>query len=315
MCAAGSVFKRSGFCVVGHAGEGLYEPVVRGEADSCDRIKLWWDAVRQAEADRIAGGQYPCGYLAAYEYDRSRPDWNGPPFMVGCWPTHPIPGEPLDDAEAEVNRLETTMFAKFPPNHPAFVEAVYDCYKEALEGPPPGWVQPYDGASWTTLPRCHNVLYVFGRPILELGVDPECAARQYAGKIATLHVRHPRFDASNAYADDYSWANCSTTASRLVPEGLTTYAERCSSVIDASVGPKTDELAEAYGVSRSQVVAFLKTLICEDGTKEGLRQYPQFHGDFVAGWTPPEGSICYEEVMLNVARAAVRQEWIRVAYC
>ena len=238
-----------------------------------------------------------------------------PRSMVGCWPEHPIPGEPRDDPEAEAVRLEATKFTKFPPNHPALVDAVYDCYREALEGPPPGWVPPYENASWTTLLRCHNVLHVFGRPLRELGVSPECAAEQYAGKIATFHTRRPRVDASHAYADDHSWANCSTTASRLVPEGLATYAERCSAAMDASVGPKTDELAAAYGVSRAQVVAFVKTLICEDGTKDGLRQYPQLYGDFIADWTPPEGSICYEAVMLNVARSAVRQEWIRVAYC
>ena len=29
--------------LVGHAGEGLYAPAVTGGADSCDRIKAWWD--------------------------------------------------------------------------------------------------------------------------------------------------------------------------------------------------------------------------------------------------------------------------------
>ena len=194
------------------------------------------------------------------------------------------------------------------------VEAVYDCYREALQGPPPGWVAPTD-AHWTTIYTCHNVLLGFGRPLRELGISPECAAQQYADRVARRRVGYEREDENRAYAGDFSWANCSTTASRLIPEGLTTYAQRCSAVMDASAGPRTDEIAAAYNVTRAFLVAFLKSLICDDGTKEGLQQWPQYHGDFVADWTPPEGSICYEAVMLSVARASVRGEWIQVAYC
>ena len=104
-----------------------------------------------------------------------------------------------------------------------------------------------------------------------------------------------RHDATRveAYADDYSWANCSTTASRLAPESLfPTYAERCSVIVDASV-TVTDAIAD--------LVAGWKALICEDGTKEGLRQSPDSAGPWIADWSPPEGSVCYEAVMLNAA--------------
>ena len=302
--------------LVGLAGEGRYHAVVAGGADSCELIRAWWDALRAAEADRIAGGQYPCEYPAAYEYDWLRPDWNGPPHVVGCWPQILIPGAAHDDPEHEAARLAyNSGYHTLPPNDPVLVEALYGCYHEALEGPPPGWEPPYDGAAWITLLRCHNVMQTFGNPVRELGVSPECAARQFTAQIRAFHTAPPPASASGAYAGGHSWANCETDASRLIGAGFATFAERCAAVLTASAGPKTDHLAAYYGVTVDQLVAFLDTIICQDGTKETLRQYPQYYGDFVADWTPPEDSICYEAAMLGAARASVRQEWIRVLYC
>ena len=127
------------------------------------------------------------------------------------------------------------------------------------------------------------------------------------------------------YAGDFSWANCSTSASRLLPEGLNTYSERCESVIDASADSTTDQLAEAADVERDQVIAVVKTMFC-DGTKQSLREHSQpyqdfvphwtqSYGNFVADWTPPEGSVCYEAAMLVAAQKAVTGRWMRVLYC
>ena len=300
----------------GHPGEGRYQPVVAGGAGACDDIKAWWDELRAAEADRIAGGQYPCEYPAAYEYDWLRPDWNGPPHVAGCWPQVLIPGAADDDPEQEAARLAyNSGYHTLPPNAPVLVEALYDCYHEALEGPPPGWEAPHEGAGWATLLLCHNVMQIFGNPVRELGVSPECAARQFSDRIQEFRTRPPRTSDSGAYAGDHSWANCETDASRLIGAGFATFAERCAAVLTASAGPKTDHLAAHHGVTVEQLVAFLDTIICQDATKETLRQYPQYYGDFVADWTPPEDSICYDAALLGAARAAVRQEWIRVLYC
>jgi len=86
-------------------------------------------------------------------------------------------------------------------------------------------------------------------------------------------------------------------------------------------------MAEAGGVDLGQVVAVVKSMFC-DGTKDSLRRhgngpYQAFLpawtepiGDFMAGWTPAEGSVaCYEAAMLVAAQKAVNGQWMRVKSC
>ena len=313
--------------LVGHAGEGIYSPVVTGGADSCAQIMVWWDALRQAEVGRIAAGQYPCEYTAAYtEGPKAQPWTNGPPYLVGCWPQYPVflDEEPLSDPAAEAMRLETHRWTKWPPNHPAFVEAVYGCYKMALEGPPPGWQAPYENGAWPTLLSCHNRLQVFGRPMRELGIDPVCAARQYTARTETSVVRIQKFDERGAYADEFSWVNCPTAVSRLVPDPQAPFAEQCEAVVDVSaVEPSISAalplIAGAYGLSVDDFLAEWKSIMCHSPEQE-MRTATingiDIHGDLIVGWTPPPGSVCYETVRLAVARSFIQEgTWIRVLFC
>ncbi|MYA86438.1 MAG: hypothetical protein F4Y12_12755 [Acidimicrobiaceae bacterium] len=315
--------------LVGNRAEGFYEPVVTGGADSCDQIMAWWDDVRQAEADRIARGEYPCEYSASYSKGPdAQPHTNGPPYLVGCWPRFPVSTgeEPLPDPAAEAMRLETERFTKWPPNHPAWVEAVYGCYKMALEGPPPGWESPWadKGGFWPSVLTCHNTLQVFGRPMRELGIDPVCVAEQYTKQIETILVRSQKFDENGAYADEFSWANCPTEVSRLVPDPQAPFAEQCVAVVDVSaaeprIRSELPAIAGVYGLSVDDFLAEWKSIVCHSPKQEmwtAAINGIDIHGHLIAGWTPLEGSICYEPVMLAVARAFLQADvWIRTAFC
>ena len=336
-CATNRVGAGRVSVLAGTTADGFYEPVVTGGADSCERIMAWWDEIRLVEARRIAAGQYPCEYTAAYNYWPSTNQTNGAAMLIGCWPRLMLPGKngiadkdpnPADEASRLWNR---EGFWMMPPNHPAIVEAIFDCYRNALEGPPPGWTSPA-GGEWTTLDFCNSILSSYGNPVRELGVTPECAAQQITGKVSERKARgfvgeELQQGASSyvGYAGDFSWANCSTSASRVLPEGLNTYSERCEAVIDASANPATDQLAEAGGVGRDHVIAVVKAMFC-DGTDQSVRdhadQYQAFvpdwlesYGIFVADWTPAEGSVCYEAAMLVAAQQAVTGQWMRVLYC
>ena len=155
---------------------------MQGGEDSCERIMAWWEQARAAEADRIARGQYPCEYAAAYNYwPRHEVQTNGPAVLVGCWPRVLMPGDAdsagrRTDPAAEALRLwDREGFGTNPPNDPPMVGALYDCYRDALEGPPPGWAPPA-GGEWPTVSLCNLVLEDFGNPVRGLGVSPQCAA-------------------------------------------------------------------------------------------------------------------------------------------
>ena len=320
--------------LAGTTADGFYEPVVTGGADSCERIKAWWDEIRLAEADRIAGGQYPCEYAAAYNYWPLRTmQTNGAAMLVGCWPRLLLPGkngiaDKDPDPAAETYRLwNREGFWILPPNYPVLVEALFGCYRDALEGPPPGWTSPA-GGEWILVDFCNGMLSRYGSPVRDLGVAPACAARQIDGLVSERKARGfvgENLLSHRVYAGDFSWANCSTSASRLLPEGLNTYSERCEAVIDASANSATDQLAEAANAGRDQVIAVVKSMFC-DGTVQTLRdhagQYQDFvpqwtrsYANFVADWLPIEGSVCYEAVLLVAAQKAVTGQWMRVLYC
>ena len=79
------------------------------------------------------------------------------------------------------------------------------------------------------------------------------------------------------------------------------------------------QIAGVYGLDVSDFLAEWKSIVCH-GTKQEMWTATingiDIHGPLIAGWTPPEGSICYEAVMLAVARAFLQGDtWIRTAYC
>ena len=194
------------------------------------------------------------------------------------------------------------------------------------EFPAPGWTSPA-GGEWPNLDFCNSLLSSYGNPVRDMGVTPECAAQQIDGLVSEHKTRGFVGEelGRRVYAGDFSWANCSTSASRLLPDGLNTHSERCEAVIDAAAGPATDLLAEAADVGRDRVIAVVKSMFC-DGTEQSLRdhadqyqvfvpEWSQSYGNFVADWSPPEGSVCYEAAMLVAAQKAVAGQWMRVLYC
>ena len=151
-----------------------------------------------------------------------------------------------------------------------------------------------------------------------MGVSAECAAEQIIGRIQERKTRgwvSADYGGVSAYAGDFSWANCETKAHRLIPYELDTFVERCEAVIDNAVRPEqTDATAEKHGLSRAEYLAEIKAMHCE-GSRDHLRNYPQFHGDWVAGWLPLEGSVCWESALLNAARTAAYGKGTRVKFC
>ena len=325
--------------LVGTTEGGTYRPIVRGGADSCERIKTWFDEARQAEADRINRGDYPCEYTAPYDYWPRARQTAGPGLLVGCWPRvlYTSTAHKLPDPDDEAVRLwRREGWQIMPPNHPVLIDALWDCYRDALEGPPPGWT-PSDPSriEWTEVWICNAFINAFGNPVRGLGVTPECAAEQLRGGVVerrthgsiTVEVpRHSGEGTSTVYAGDWSWANCPTSASRLLSGDEASYRERCEAVVDASAGYETDLLADAGGVDRGEVIEVVKDMFCADGTKRTLREqgeryqgfvpyWTQPAGEFVAYWTPGEGAVCYEAAMLVAAHLATSGRWTRVLFC
>ena len=301
---------------------GVYQPVAARSPDSCDRIMTWWDQITQAEAQRIAQGQYPCEYTAAYTIYPRAAQTSGPPILVGCWPRLlsaaqqlvDETGERLYDPEEDAKQrryLEGQSI--LPPNHPVFIEALWDCYRDAVQGPLGDWMY-IDG--------CNILLISFGNPVRYLGVTPECAAEQYRGQAAETRARGWVGDEWQ-YTGDYSWANCATRASRLIPAGMETasFAARCEAVIDASVQPEeTDATAARYGLTQAEYIAQTKDMYCA-GTLENLRNYPQFHGESVASWLPAHApnsgtkAVCLEAALLAAAHTGVNDRATKVTRC
>lgn len=298
---------------------GFYEPVVTGGADSCERIKTWWYHITAAEALRIAEGRYPCEHTVAYEYRRNL-HVNGPALLAGCWPRLLVgvaadPQHRLDDPAEEASRLRNLEGSWInPPNFPELVIALYDCYRDALEGPPLGW-EPPSGGEWPTVVFCHAGLNNFGNPVRYMGVTPACAAAQYSGQVQERKLRG--WVGGAQYEGDFSWVNCETHVSRLLTDELedAPLRVRCEAVIDAAVRPaETAAAAEGYGLSTDTYLAEIKDMYCQ-GSRAGLNNYPQFHGDWVASWLPPDGSICWEAALLDAARTAAYGKWTQVKFC
>ena len=311
--------------LVGTTQEGIYQPIAaRGSNSPCDLIMSWWDQITQTEAQQIANGRSPCDYTAAYAIWPRAAQTSGPPILVGCWPRLLGAAQYLVDEtgerrygpEEDANQRQYLEGQSIlPRNHPALIEALWACYRDALHGP------PSDG-NWMYIQGCNALLGAFGNPVRYFGVTPECAAEQLTGRVAENKARGWVGD-DWQYAGDYSWANCPTRASRLIPAGMETasFAERCEAVIDASIRPEeTDATAAGYGLTQTEYIAQIKDMYCA-GTLENLRNYPQFHGSWVASWLPEHApnsgtkAVCLEAALLVAAHKATYGKWALATKC
>ncbi|MCY4650357.1 MAG: S-layer homology domain-containing protein, partial [bacterium] len=291
--------------LTGTSAGGFYEPIV-GPGGSCERIMEWWEQARRAEAQRIDRGEYPC------EYD-SPPEGYGPgeagethgtPYFVGCWPldiAHDASGEQV-----------------YPPNSPPFVEALWNCYKGALEGSPPG----FDGYWWPTINDCHDGLLSYGHPMRGMGIDPACAAESYTRRVAELLIgEYPTDDGhpqphSWYYAGPNSWTECSTRAERMVPDTGQTFQQRCLAVIAAAAkDPHTAENIErqaaVYGLEPDVYLTEWGNIVCGDWSFETVKNaeingVPLEGNVFIAYWHAGPEAQCHQQVILNLAESYLR---------
>lgn len=286
--------------LAGTTAGGVYQPIVSpGTSGSCERIMEWWEQARRAEAERINRGEYPCEYVRPPKgYDVGDAGWtHGPPYFVGCWPVRTS-----HDARGLV---------RYPPNSPPFVEAAWNCYKTALEGSPPGW----DGYWWPTVVDCHNALTSYGYPMLQMGIDPACAAESYTRRVAEWMVGELPFE-HGYYAGSNSWTNCSTRAERMVPDTGQTFQQRCRAVIAAAaIDPPTAENIErqaaVHGVEPADYLTEWGNLVCWDWPTETMENaeingIPLVDRVFIAHWHVLPEAQCYQQVILNLAESYLR---------
>ena len=324
--------------LTGTTAGGTYSLVAEGEPDACERIKTWFTQALTAQRTSAAEGYFPC------EYDGPDDIWVAgdlpadPAVLVGCWPTRlpDLQTRALIASELAYGGSDSEALsyaqghASLPPNSPEMIEALWDCYHDALAGPPEDWQGHVD--RWPTVNFCNGVLYSFGNPVRRMGVDPGCAAVQYSAGIEEFKERGTAVSetlTSNigkrvaVYAGDYSWAGCDTHADRLLewadPDmgDDASFAERCAVVIDAAADADQDAAAAAaavYKLSLSAYVDVIKDMFCA-GTVAGLESYPEFHGPYAASWLPPQGSVCWEKALLSAAVEAVYDRPVRGKLC
>ncbi len=86
-------------------------------------------------------------------------------------------------------------------------------------------------------------------------------------------------------------------------------------VIDASIRPaQTDAIAQHHGLTRAAYISEIKAMYYP-GTRASLLNYPQHHGDWVASWLPPEGTVCWQAALLSAAHSAAYGQWTTVKFC
>ena len=286
--------------LAGTSAEGFYQPIVGpGSPGSCERIMEWWEQARRAEAERINRGEYPCRYLSppeGYDFgDAGRT--HGPPYLVGCWPT--------------IIAHDAKGFYVYPPNSPPFVEAVWNCYKTALEGSPPGW----DGYWWPTIVDCHSSLLVYGHPMYGMGIDPACAAESYTRRVAESLIGERPID-DGYYSGPNSWTNCSTRAERMVPDTGQTFQQRCLAVIaaaakDPHAAENIEQQAAVHGVEPADYLTEWGNIVCGDWSFETIKNaeingIPLERRVHIAYWTPRPEAQCHQQVILNLAESYLR---------
>lgn len=155
--------------LAGTTAGGTYSLVAAGEPDACERIKTWFPQALAAQRASAAEGHFPCEYDGPADLWATGDMEPDPAVLVGCWPT--LLPDPLERAKlAEIlttggSRSEALQYAQgsyiLPPNSPAMIEALWDCYHDALTGPPDRRQGSID--HWPTVNSC-NRLSAFGNP-------------------------------------------------------------------------------------------------------------------------------------------------------
>ena len=181
--------------LVGNTAEGFYEPdrlrsVARAPVSRSRRA--WEDRSVAAEADKDRGGPVSLRIRGRVQLLATR--LRSRPTVRPCWWAagrgYFRPGDvystgqvaPIPDEEA-LRLWNREGFWINPPNDPPMVEALYDCYRDALQGPPPGMGVTRRTAHGSAVqPTATRVLNNFGNPVRSLGVTPQCAAEQFAGQ-------------------------------------------------------------------------------------------------------------------------------------
>ena len=251
-----------------------YAGVVHGGAASCERIKDWWVEITRLEASRIAAGRYPCEYdmdssPRPADYPRT---WNGEALFVQCWPRSTWSDNALETYLAE-NYVSWLSKGQYPPNDPAFVEALWGCYRLALMGSPQGWTPPQPRTwlgteSWLTVNNCHFMLQQFGQPVRGFGVEPECAAEQYTKRIELFTTRPIQLTGNSQqyWIDEGTWVVCPTAAQRLLPGNLqdADFDQQCAEIVELAANGRTDAYARSLGVTRAELLDHIETLLCHE---------------------------------------------------
>ena len=253
-----------------------YAGVVHGGAASCERIKDWWVEITRLEAARIAAGRYPCEYDMDQEEFPTGADyprtWNGDPLKVQCWPRATWSEKEYVETYVSDGYAPRLSSDQYPPNDPAFVEALWGCYRLALMGAPEGWT-PVEGANWTgqatwlRVADCDFMLRQFGQPVRGLGIEPECAAEQYTKRIELFITRPIQLtNGGNVWDDEGTWATCPTAAQRLLPDNLqgADFDQQCAAIGDLAANDRTDAYARSLGVTRAELVDHIETLLCHE---------------------------------------------------
>ena len=253
-----------------------YAGVVHGGAASCERIKDWWVEITRLEAARIAAGRYPCEYDMSADDAPSGEDyprtWNGDPLFVQCWPRATWSDYAV---ETYLTDRHVSWYSKgqYPPNDPAFVEALWGCYRLVLMGAPQGWT-PVQGANWAgqatwlRVNDCHFMLEQFGQPVRGFEVEPECAAEQYTKRIELFTTRPIQLTGlwSHYWVDEGTWVVCPTAAQRLLTDDLQNadYGQKCAAVVDLAANDRTDAYARSVGWTRAELLDHIETLLCHE---------------------------------------------------
>ena len=132
----------------------------------CEELKAWWVDATTNETSLIEQrDETTCEVVS----DSGQPsDSHGHTLWSGCWPRHALSlmgwATETNSPQAEIVHQSTLSILEYPPNHPLLVEALWGCYKMALEGEPSGWLKP-DGGYWPVIHKCHDALISFGKAV------------------------------------------------------------------------------------------------------------------------------------------------------
>ncbi|MYA40519.1 MAG: hypothetical protein F4Z31_01820 [Gemmatimonadetes bacterium] len=149
---------------------------------TCAQIKQRFDEISRAEARRVTDGSYPCEYPHLPEFPDHEP--NG--MMVGCWPYN-------------FQSQESIYAAYLPMNTPLVVEAMWECYRDAMSGPPEG----IDEDWWPRVSDCNQAMYIgaLGSCHRTGVLDDEGVASEHRRRMVALKLDGP----------DSVWKRCTVS--------------------------------------------------------------------------------------------------------